>query len=85
MERESLLKEVNSIFIDVLDDESVKLTPETTANDVEGWDSLTHIQLIVAIEKRFKIRFGSREIQSWKNVGEMLETIDSKLQKTVGS
>jgi acyl carrier protein len=85
MERESLLKEVNSIFIDVLDDESVKLAPESTANDVEGWDSLTHIQLIVAIEKRFKIRFASREIQSWKNVGEMLDTIDSKLQKTVGS
>ncbi len=85
MERESLLKEVNRIFIDVLDEDGINLTPQTTANDVEGWDSLTHIQLIVAIEKHFKIRFSAKEIQSWKNVGEMLDTIDSKLQKTVSS
>jgi acyl carrier protein len=78
MEKAEMLKQINSIFIDVLDNEDIVLTEETTANDVEDWDSLTHIQLIVAIEKHFKIRFTSREIQSWSNVGEMMECIKSK-------
>ena len=78
MEKNQLLKEVNDIFIDTLDNENIVLTNETTANDVEDWDSLNHIQLVVAIEKRFKIRFTSQEIQSWKNVGEMLDCIISK-------
>ena len=78
MEKNQLLKEVNDIFIDTLDNEDIVLTDETTANDVDDWDSLNHIQLVVAIEKRFKIRFTSQEIQSWKNVGEMLDCIISK-------
>jgi len=78
MEAAEILKQVNTIFIDVLDDEDIFLTTETTANDVDEWDSLTHIQLIVAIEKHFKIRFTSKEIQSWKNVGEMTHCISTK-------
>ena len=64
MQNEALLEQVQDIFRDVLDDEEVVLTAESTAEDVEGWDSLTHIQLIVAIEKHFKIKFTSREILS---------------------
>jgi acyl carrier protein len=79
MQKEEILSKVQDIFRDVLDEEDIHLTEETTANDVEGWDSLTHIQLIVAIEKLFKIKFTSKEILSWKNVGEMLESIQSKL------
>ncbi|PWA04842.1 acyl carrier protein [Flavobacterium psychrotolerans] len=78
MERNEILKQVNAIFIDTLDDEDVVIEETTTANDVEEWDSLTHIQLVVAIEKHFKIRFTSKEIQSWNNVGEMLNCIQEK-------
>lgn len=73
-----MLKQVNEIFIDTLDNESLIINEATTANDVEEWDSLTHIQLIVAIEKKFKVRFAAKEIHSWKNVGEMLDCIISK-------
>jgi len=78
MEKSEILKQVNEIFIDTLDNEDIVLTPETTANDVEDWDSLNHIQLVVAVEKHFKIRFTSQEIQSWNNVGEMLDCIIAK-------
>ena len=70
---------MNNIFIDVLDDDNVVLTEGTSANDVDEWDSLNHIQLVVAIEKHFKIRFVSQEILSWKNVGEMVSSVYAKL------
>jgi len=79
MEKIQILSEIQSIMRDVFDDESIVIEKQSTANDVEGWDSLTHIQLIVAIEKHFKIKFSSKEILSWKDVGEMLEGISSKL------
>jgi acyl carrier protein len=78
MEKSEILKQVNAIFIDVLDDEDIVLTYETNADEVEDWDSLNHIQLVVAVEKHFKIRFTSQEIQSWNNVGEMLDCILKK-------
>ena len=79
MQNEALLEQIQEIFRDVLDDEEVVLTEASTAEDVEGWDSLTHIQLIVAIEKHFKIKFTSREILSWKNVGELVDCLAAKL------
>jgi len=78
MDRNEIFKHVNEVFIDVLDDGNIVLSEETTANDVDDWDSLNHIQLVVAIEKLFKIRFSSKEIQSWKNVGEMISCIQGK-------
>jgi acyl carrier protein len=80
MTKQEILVEVQEIFRDVLDNEDIVLTEETTANDIEEWDSLTHIQLIVAEEKHFKIKFQSKEILAWKNVGEMLDSIQAKLQ-----
>lgn len=79
MQKEDLLLKVQDIFRDILDDEEIVLSEASTAEDVEGWDSLTHIQLIVAIEKSFKIKFTSKEILSWKNVGELVDCLASKL------
>ena len=78
MDKQQILAEVEEIFRDVLDNEEIELQDATTADDVEEWDSLTHIQLIVAIEKHFKIKFTSKEIQSWQNVGEMIDCIATK-------
>ena len=78
MTKQEILLQVEEIFCDVLDNEEIVLTDATTANDVEDWDSLTHIQLIVAIEKHFGIKFTSKEILSWANVGEMIDCIESK-------
>ena len=78
MEKSQILDEVQAIFREVLDNEEIVLANEITADDIEEWDSLTHIQLIVAIEKHFKIKFTSKEILSWQNVGEMIDCIAAK-------
>jgi acyl carrier protein len=75
-----ILKQVNDIFIDILDNPAIMLAPHTTVNDVAEWDSLNHIELVVAIEKHFKLRFDSREIRSWKNVGEICQSIQMRIQ-----
>lgn len=79
MDKQEILSQVNAIFIDILDNDDIKLSLETAAADIEEWDSLSHIQLIVAIEKHFKLKFTSAEIHTWKNVGQMIESI---LQRT---
>jgi acyl carrier protein len=79
MNNKEVLNQLQEIFHDQLDDESIILTSETTTDDVDDWDSLTHIMLVVAIEKHFKIKFTSNETLSWKNVGEMCESILIKL------
>ena len=79
MERQTIFEKLNEIFIDVLDLDEIELTDATNANDIEEWDSLSHIQLIVAIEKSFGIKFTSLEIMKWKNVGEMVNSIEEKI------
>ena len=78
MEEKDILNEVQVIFRDVLDNDEIVLEAGMTADDIEEWDSLTHIQLIVAIEKHFKVKFTSREIMSWQNVGQMIACIANK-------
>jgi len=80
MDSNEILTSLTKIFKDVLDNDEVDLDFETTADKVEGWDSLTHVQLVVAIERSFKIRFTAKEIQSWQNVGEMCNSIIQKVK-----
>ncbi len=79
METKDLFLKLQEIFRDVLDNEEIVLTELTCANDIDEWDSLANVQLIVAIEREFGIRFTSLEIPSWKNVGDMVDCIQSKL------
>jgi len=79
MNQHEIYEKLNTIFKDVLDIEEVELINETTAEDVENWDSLSHINLIVAIEKNFNISFTTREAKSFSNVGEMVQLISEKL------
>lgn len=80
MSRHEILAQLTGIFRDELDNPGIQLTEQTTANDVEEWDSLSHLQLIVRIEKSLKIRFKSTEIQSWQNIGQMIDSIEQKLK-----
>ena len=79
MDKNEIITELNRIFIDILENENIHLTESTNANDIEEWDSLTNVQLIVSIEKKFNIRFNSSEIRNWKNIGEMVHSIINKL------
>lgn len=80
MERIELLKQVEDIFKEVMENQDIKLSELTNGDELSEWDSLTHIQLVVTLERYFNIRFATAEIQSWNNVGEILNTISSKLQ-----
>ena len=75
---DDLYVRLNDIFRDVFDDHSIIVREDMTADDVENWDSLTHINLIVAIEKKFKIRFTTGEVSGLKNVGELIQLISKK-------
>jgi acyl carrier protein len=71
MTEPELYDALNAIFRKVLEDDSIELKPETTAEDVDGWDSMNHIFLVVEIEKRFGVKFQAAEMEELKNVGEL--------------
>ena len=79
MDRKELLIKINEVFIDVLDDDQLQIAESSSAEDVDEWDSLNHIHLVVGIEKALKLRFTASEIQSWANVREMMDNILKKL------
>jgi len=79
MERSDILKRVEEIFREELELDDLVLTDETTADDVEEWDSLSHVQLVAAMEEAFGIEFKSREILSWENIGDLIDSIEKKL------
>jgi acyl carrier protein len=81
MNRKEVLKKVNSIFRDVFDDKNLTITDDTTANDIEEWDSLIHITLISTIEEEFGIKFEMSDIVKFENVGDMVDAICDKVCK----
>jgi acyl carrier protein len=78
MEKTEIYRKLDGIFQDVFDDDSVTIKPELTANDVDGWDSLSHIRLVLTIEKAFAVRFSASEVGKLKNVGELVNLIAAK-------
>lgn len=81
MSREDLYEKLNEVFWDVFDDEDIRVNDATTADDIEDWDSLEHINLIVAVEKKFGMKFNMGEVSKFKNVGEMVDIILSRVQE----
>jgi len=77
----SVSDELNKIFREVFDDVSITVNDSTTADGIEGWDSLSHINLIVVIEKRFGIKFSAKELLTFKNVGDLKVAIEQKIMR----
>ena len=75
----STLDELTKVFRSVFEDDSIELQREMTANDIEGWDSLSHVLLIFSIEEYFKIKFSQKELMTFKNVGHLLDSISGKI------
>ena len=76
-----ILDELQPIFQDVFDDESLEIFHESSGETIDGWDSLAHINLVVAIEQEFGIRFALGELETLKDVGDMVELIQTKLSE----
>lgn len=72
------INDFEMLFREVLENDEIVLANETTAHDIDEWDSINHIYLVVEIEKHFGIKFGSSEILGWKNVGEMIDSVKAK-------
>ena len=79
MSKEQIYKDLDEIFQDVFDDEDIHVVAETTADDIEDWDSLEHINLVVAIENHFGMKFNMNEVTTMKNVGEMVDIIIERI------
>jgi acyl carrier protein len=79
MTREEVLNQVQDIFRDIFDDPSLKITDTTSAEDIEDWDSMNHLNLVSAIEKKFSIRFALGELQTLNNVGAMIDLMMQKI------
>jgi acyl carrier protein len=79
------LTDLQDVFRQVFDDEEIELTESTTADDIDGWDSMMHINLIIAIEKRFGVKFAAAEIASMKaegqNLGGLVQLLEKKQAK----
>ena len=78
MNKNEIVKRLTDVFRDIFDDDSIVITEKTTANDIDDWDSIEHINLIGAVEEEFSMRFKMREVSGMKNVGEMINIIDER-------
>jgi acyl carrier protein len=80
MDRQAIASRLKTIFENVMDVD-VEITPELSAEDIAEWDSLTHVRLIVTVEREFKVRFAAAEVSALKNAGDLIELIERHLQK----
>lgn len=80
MTEAEVLKALTPVFHDVFDDDSIVLSPEMTANDIDGWDSQAHVMLTVAAEQHFGIKFRTAELESLRNVGHFAQVISKKIE-----
>jgi len=78
MDEARIYARLAEIFRDVFDEDSIVVTPELSAKDVDGWDSLTHIRLVLTVEKAFKIKLSTSEIGKLENVGDLVKLIKSR-------
>ena len=81
MSKEEVYERLNKVFQDIFDDDSITVNENTTSNDIEDWDSLEHINLVVAVEQEFGMKFNMNEVTTMKNVGEMVDIILSRIDK----
>ncbi len=79
MELNEILKQVNTIFVELFDDKSIVLNEQSDTSTIEAWDSLNHIQVITAVEKRFKVRFDLNDLLNFQNIGDLCRGVQSKL------
>jgi acyl carrier protein len=84
MDRPAIHKQLTAVFRDVFDDPAIDIVETTTAADIPDWDSLTHVNLIVAAEKSFKVRFSTKDVQGLANVGEFIELLARKMDQGAG-
>ncbi len=78
MEKVQVYNKLTAVFREVFDEDELNVTPLTTADDVDGWDSLSHIRLVLAVSKAFGVKFSASEIGNLKNVGEFADLIEKK-------
>ncbi|HEY1208864.1 MAG TPA: acyl carrier protein [Terracidiphilus sp.] len=78
MDEPQIYARLAEIFRDVFDEDSIAVSPNLSAKDVDGWDSLTHIRLILSVEKAFKVKFSTSEIGNLKTVGDLVELIKQR-------
>ena len=81
MSRDQIMSQAQVIFREVLDSPALVLTDELTAPKVQGWDSLNHVTLVMTLEEQFGVKFTTREVMGWRNVGQMLDCLQAKLNK----
>ena len=77
---DALTDKLTQVFRDVFDSETLTLRDEMVASDVDGWDSLNHVKLVVAIESAFNVKFSTREVLGWKTVGDLKKTLQAKVK-----
>jgi len=81
MTRDQIVSQAQVIFREVLDSPDLIVSDELTASKVKAWDSLNHVTLVMTLEEQFAVKFTTREVMGWRNVGQMLDCLEAKLNK----